>query len=329
VAAETRRILHIKIGDRFRKDLGDIDTLCKSIQDIGLLQPIGITEENKLVYGARRLEACKKLGWTEIPVNVIPIKDIINGEFHENVLRKNFNVSERVAILEEIESKRIGHKLAKGAKLAPFQEQEKGKKSREIAARYTGVSPAQLAKEKKLVQITERNPDSKVFEDILEKVDKGKMKVSKAYVKVMRFEKRSELMRDAKENNNNYNNSLLQHLPIKGCELIHGDFREKLKDIHDNSIDMIFCDPPYREQDLSIYNDLAKFAARVLKPGGSVVTFAGQLGLPRIFGFMEQSNLKYWWPFCVKHNGRWPKVWKQKMWVDWKPLLWFVKACIY
>jgi ParB family transcriptional regulator, chromosome partitioning protein len=87
-----------------------MDGLIKSIQEVGLLQPPGITEDNRLVYGARRLESCERLGWTEIPVIVIPLKDIIKGEFIENCVRKNFTVSERVAILDEIERQRIGHR---------------------------------------------------------------------------------------------------------------------------------------------------------------------------------------------------------------------------
>ena len=62
------RISEIKIGQRFRKDLGDIDSLAESIKEIGLLHPPVVNERNELVAGYRRLEACKLLGWREIPV---------------------------------------------------------------------------------------------------------------------------------------------------------------------------------------------------------------------------------------------------------------------
>ena len=61
----------IKVGSRFRRDLGDIDALAKSISTVGLLHPIVINENNELIAGVRRLEACKKLGWTDIPVHVV------------------------------------------------------------------------------------------------------------------------------------------------------------------------------------------------------------------------------------------------------------------
>jgi ParB-like chromosome segregation protein Spo0J len=38
------KISDIKIGERFRKDLGDIQTLANSIKEIGLLQPVVIND---------------------------------------------------------------------------------------------------------------------------------------------------------------------------------------------------------------------------------------------------------------------------------------------
>ncbi len=43
----------IIIKDRYRKDLGNIDELMENIKSFGLLQPIGITKDNQLVFGYR------------------------------------------------------------------------------------------------------------------------------------------------------------------------------------------------------------------------------------------------------------------------------------
>jgi ParB family chromosome partitioning protein len=68
---EIRRITDIVIDHCYRQDLGDLQGLAESIQEFGLLRPVLITADNRLIAGRRRLEACKLLGWKTIPVNVI------------------------------------------------------------------------------------------------------------------------------------------------------------------------------------------------------------------------------------------------------------------
>lgn len=107
-ATEKRRIADIIIGDRHRKDLGDLAALAESIKTEGLLQAIGITPENELVFGERRLRACRDiLGWDEIDVRIVNVSGIAQGEYAENEIRKDFTVSERVAILKTI--RRFSH----------------------------------------------------------------------------------------------------------------------------------------------------------------------------------------------------------------------------
>jgi ParB family chromosome partitioning protein len=61
----------ITVGERHRRDLGDIAALAESIQDLGLLHPVSIDKNGRLLAGARRLEACKRLGWSSIPVRLV------------------------------------------------------------------------------------------------------------------------------------------------------------------------------------------------------------------------------------------------------------------
>src|SRR5271163_2769512 len=93
----------IKIGFRYRKDLGDLPTLAASIKDVGLLHPIVVTPEGRLIAGQRRLEACRLLGWTEIPVTVVDLLQAARGEAHENLVRKDLLPSEIVALKRAIE----------------------------------------------------------------------------------------------------------------------------------------------------------------------------------------------------------------------------------
>ena len=99
------KISEIKIGNRFRKDNGNIQELADSIKKIGLLHPIVVSEKSELVAGVRRIEACKKLGWTEIPATVVNLQEIRDGEIDENSVRKDFTPSEIVAIYEALKPK--------------------------------------------------------------------------------------------------------------------------------------------------------------------------------------------------------------------------------
>src|SRR5215470_3401505 len=66
---QTFAVADIKIGERHRKDMGDIDGLAASMDSLTLLQPIVVRPDGTLIAGERRLHAAKRLGWTEIRVN--------------------------------------------------------------------------------------------------------------------------------------------------------------------------------------------------------------------------------------------------------------------
>jgi ParB family chromosome partitioning protein len=65
----------IQIGARHRRDMGDLASLARSIRDIGLLHPITVSQDGLLLAGGRRLEACKMLGWQDIPVTIVEVND--------------------------------------------------------------------------------------------------------------------------------------------------------------------------------------------------------------------------------------------------------------
>jgi hypothetical protein len=69
-AMTTMPITDVKVGKRIRKDMGDIEGLADSIRELGLLQPIVVFPDGRLILGERRLRAAKLLGWKEIPVTI-------------------------------------------------------------------------------------------------------------------------------------------------------------------------------------------------------------------------------------------------------------------
>lgn len=168
------RLDDVVVGQRFRKDFGDLEGLAESIADIGLLQPIGVDGSNRLVFGERRLRACRMLGWETIPARMVDLDLLIKGEYAENELRKDFTVSERVAIgkaLEEQLGERRGRptELENPANLPEFQ----GKETREIAAQQAGFGGARTYQYAKNV-VENGAPE------LVEAMDRGEVSVSAA-----------------------------------------------------------------------------------------------------------------------------------------------------
>jgi ParB-like nuclease domain len=141
----------IKIGKRFRQENGDIPALARSIEAVGLLHAVVVTPSNELVCGERRIEAARLLGWQEIPVRVVNIEAIVFGEQAENELRKDFTVSERVAIGRAVEES-LGERRGRPSEEKPQHFAEySGRETRDIAAGKSGFGNAETYRQAKVI----------------------------------------------------------------------------------------------------------------------------------------------------------------------------------
>src|SRR3990167_5809392 len=146
---ETRPIKAIRIGQRHRKDMGDLKGLAKSISEIGLLHSVVITPDGELIAGQRRLEACKLLGWQQVPVNVVDLEDTERGEYDENKVRKDFTPSEEVDIWRSLES-RQGERSGKLPALSSKLLGSNGNIPQIRASQITKTGPRTLSKAKQV-----------------------------------------------------------------------------------------------------------------------------------------------------------------------------------
>lgn len=84
--------IKIKPGRREAKPKS-AEEMTRSIQALGLLNPIIVTEDYTLIAGLHRLEATKKLGWTKIECTVSSMDGLQAelAEIDENFVRTNLS----------------------------------------------------------------------------------------------------------------------------------------------------------------------------------------------------------------------------------------------
>lgn len=223
-------IEQIVIGVRTRKDFGDIDELTESIKKLGLLQPICVQYldgEYWLVDGHRRLFACQKLGYKDIPAILLNTNEgvhdnALQAEYDANIVRKQFTPSEAVElagkIKKQIENNAKMRQIMGGkgdavssAKLA--QDKDKGKKTRDVVANTVGMSHETLKKAKEVVNAAKENPD---HNDLVEKMDQTG-KVDPVYKELQ--ERREEInvtdqhIKDAEEFYDSEYDKMKQNIP--------------------------------------------------------------------------------------------------------------------
>lgn len=180
----------VVIGQRSRKQIGWLDSLERSIEKHGVLQPIGITAEKVLVFGERRLRACINLGIEEVPCRVIDVNPddpatYLKMERDENNERRDFTPEEKIAIASAIEAKlagRVGRPSENEANVSLI----KGK-SHEIAAASVGMGKDTYRKAKTVF--------SEADEATKEAVNNGEKSIHKAYVETKKPKHKPELSR--------------------------------------------------------------------------------------------------------------------------------------
>lgn len=292
-------------------DDGELDGLAADIARNGLQQAVTLFE-GKVLDGRNRLLACK-LANVEPRFEQYTGTDPLGFVISANIQRRHLTQSQKAAVaveilpLLEVEAKKRQQATLKRGNKKPvpenLPERESNGESRDKAGKLLGVSGRLISSAKK---IQTESPDK--FEAI------------KSGVNTL-HEVENQLRR---ENIRQRRTEALVKTDGDTLEIHTGDFRESGSIIPDNSVDLIFTDPPYEKKSVELYADLSQFAKRVLRPGGWCLAYCGQTYLPEVMQAMRQ-HLIYGWCFAIKHAGGWTQIWKLKIQNTWKPILGFYK----
>ena len=351
--------IDITINDEYKQLIsqltsGEYETLKKSIRESkGNVVPIIINQRGIILDGHHRFRVCKELG-LDAKIEIKEFSDALNErEFiiTINLIRRQLNSFQIVELgtkLEEIEKEKSNIRLSEAGKIGSIIRwnndntevsqnkvgsieptlylEEKGKTLEKVANKI-GISPTIYFRARKII--------ANSSEEQKQRLREGKDRIDKVYKELQKAKKREKLVDSIKQSpnyqqlstffhkdNNDGDDKNNEFIPFK---LLNGDFTEKDNEIPSESIDLIFTDPPYSSEFLPVYSELAILASRVLKPGGSLVTYFGQHNLPQVLELIT-PHLKYWWPIAVKHTGPTKAFHQRQVFVLWKPLLWFVKG---
>ena len=102
---ENVKLSEIKEDFNPRTDFSGVDELVKSIESVGLLQPVVVRKDGEkfiLVDGSQRLRALKKLEQKETQAIVIDAKSADEAQMAANLMRSDLNVLERARGYERL-----------------------------------------------------------------------------------------------------------------------------------------------------------------------------------------------------------------------------------
>jgi ParB family chromosome partitioning protein len=323
-----------------------VNELKESIQETGLLQPIIINNQNVLIAGLHRLEACKALGWSEIDCVIKDLEELDAklAEIDENLFRAELTVLERAELLKR-------RKEIYEAKYPETKKGQQGYKGRSVVKRSENdiMSFSEDTTQKMGISVQTIQREIQIAKNIGDDVksiikDTPVADSKKDLLTLARLKPEEQKLVAEKIKNENITNVEKAIAAVRKQELIdkakaidtsnlnidkkirvlYGDFEVVLSDIPDNSVDLILTDPPYPAEYLPLFEKLSLFASKKLKPSGLLISYAGQLHLPDEINLLSKY-LKYRWTACLYHKGETRIINGVNVINKWKPILFFQK----
>jgi len=271
-----------------------------------------------LLDGHNRYEICTRL---ELPFEIEEMRFSDRSHAEEWIIRNQFgrrNLSAYVRtqlalrLEETIAARAKANQVRKPANSVCQKSDKQTIDTKKEIAKVANVSHDTVAKVKK---IDAAEKAGKVDAETVAKLRTGEVSINR-------------VVRDLKEQETVAKREAQKVVAISKRQdvagLYLGDFREIGDKIPDASVDLIFTDPPYDRKAIELYDGLGVFAARVLRPGGSLIAYVGHIQLPDVLTDLSK-HLRYWWTCGCFHSEAKARMTEYGIVAGWKPIVWFVK----
>ena len=161
---------------------------------------------------------------------------------------------------------------------------------------------------------------SDAVDDAFDELKKGDVKPEVVLEEVKTTKHKLESQRQSEKKRQKFAEENNENLPYTITE---GDFTDVLPNV-DKTVDHIITDPPYGEDAMETWADLARIAADVLEPSGLLVAYSGKHHLPIVINALEK-HLEYFWQGVVIHKGAGARIWPRNIRTNYKPILIYQK----
>jgi len=312
----------------------ELVALADDIKEQGLLQSLTLLPDGTLLDGRNRLAACTRAAVRPRFV-VYSGTDPIGYIVSINVRRRHMTEGQLSFFSLEVEkqygaeTKVLESQRKSKVTLAPGRESNEPKWSADKAAKAIGVSGRSVSRAKALQKLADTDDD---VVPIVEAVKAGTLPLKTAEAQAKRITKQKE--------EQTARVIIMAEVPSDATgehwRMYVGDFRDRLAELPNGSVDLIVTDPPYPQEFQHLWSDLAKHASRVLVPQGILVALTGKIQLPQVmtrlgehlqYGWMysqplpgshsrilARHTLQAWKPWLAYSNGEWPSGR-----IDWHP----------
>ena len=271
-----------------------------------------------LLDGHNRYEICTRL---ELPFDIEEMRFSDRSHAEEWIIRNQFgrrNLSAYVRtqlalrLEETVAARAKANQVRKPADSVCQKSDKQTIDTKKEIAKVANVSHDTVAKVKK---IDAAEKAGKVDAETVAKLRTGEVSINR-------------VVRDLKEQETAAKREAQKVVAISKRQdvdgLYLGDFRKIGDKIPDASVDLIFTDPPYDRKAIELYDGLGEFAARVLRPGGSLIAYVGHIQLPDVLTDISK-HLRYWWTCGCFHAEAKARMTEYGIVAGWKPIVWFVK----
>ena len=204
--------------------LSAIDDLVSSISEKGLLQKLIINQKFQVISGNRRFAAVKELGWKEVEVEQVQTSE--NEELDLLIHYNKQRVKTYREILNEIQYLHPKFSVGQGKRSDLTLVPQNKSSVRANLSTHLGMSESQIAK---LMFIQKHDPS------FIELIDAGNMTVAQSYQTISRWKNQKEAVQSKN----------VHQLPSSKWFTFHHKSSDRMDELEDGSVDLIFTSPPY------------------------------------------------------------------------------------